>query len=120
MYTANQQQLASFDKKHDYLASKLNLGKEVLWMTKEQCIKCGPSIDEIIAICEKAMIAHGRKEYEMPAKIGIHPYDDVFYHAMPGYLPNQEGGGNWYEVDRVLPQESEKVWTSSDNGFNHS
>ena len=92
MYKANEQQIASFDKRHDYLASKLNLGKEVLWMTKEQCIKCGPSIDEIISICEKAMIAHGKKEYEMPAKIGIHPYDDVFYHAMPGYLPTQEGG----------------------------
>ena len=35
MYTANEQQFASFDRRHDYLASKLNLGKEILWMTKE-------------------------------------------------------------------------------------
>ena len=106
MYKANQQQLASFDKRHDYLASKLNLGKEILWMTKEQCIKCGPSIDEIIAICEKAMIAHGKKEYEMPAKIGIHPYDDVFLSCHARLSSQPGGGGNWYEVDRMFPQES--------------
>ena len=30
MYTANKAQLASFDAAHDYLASKLNLGHELL------------------------------------------------------------------------------------------
>ena len=25
------------------------------------------------------------KEYEMPAKIGIHPLEEAFFHAMPAY-----------------------------------
>lgn len=98
MYTANKEQFASFDAAHDYLVSKLNLGHELLWLTKEQCIQCGPSIDEILKIVEATMIQHGKKEYEMPAKIGIHPYDDVFFHAMPAYVPNQAVAGiKWIE-----------------------
>ena len=98
MYIANKQQLEAFDKQHDYLASKLNLGHEILWLTREQCIQCGPSIDEIIEIVRDTMIQHGKKEYEMPAKIGIHPYDDVFFHAMPAYVPNQAIAGiKWIE-----------------------
>ena len=79
MYNANPNEYATFDEMHDYLSKKVNLGKELLWLTKEQCIKCGPSIDEIIEIVRATMIQHGRNEYEMPAKIGIHPYDDVFF-----------------------------------------
>ena len=37
MIKANKSQLASFDAAHDYLASRLNIGRELLWLTKEQC-----------------------------------------------------------------------------------
>ena len=67
-------------------------------LPRSSVIQCGPSIDEILKIVEATMIQHGRKEYEMPAKIGIHPYDDVFFHAMPAYLPNQAVAGiKWIE-----------------------
>ena len=98
MIKANETQLASFDKAHNFLAMNLDLGHEILWLTKEECIQCGPDINGILKIVEDTMIQHGRKEYEMPAKIGIHPYDDVFFHAMPAYLPNQSVAGiKWIE-----------------------
>lgn len=98
MIKATRNQLSSFDQQHDFLASKIKLGQEILWLTRNQCIQCGPSIDEIIDIVRDTMIQHGKKEYEMPAKIGIHPYDDVFFHAMPAYVPNQAVAGiKWIE-----------------------
>lgn len=44
------------------------------------------------------MIAHGKKEYEMPAKIGVHPYQEVFFHAMPAFVPSEKAiGMKWIE-----------------------
>lgn len=98
MYTANKKQLESFREEHDYLTKKLELGKEVLWLTREECIEAGPSIDETLEIVEKTMIAHGKKACEMPAKVGVHPYEDVFFHAMPAYVPDMLACGcKWIE-----------------------
>lgn len=45
-----------------------------------------------------ALVAHGTKNYEMPAKIGVHPYREVFYHAMPAYVPSKNAVGlKWIE-----------------------
>lgn len=35
----------------------------------------------------QALVEHGHKRYEMPAKVGVHPSEDTFFHAMPAYLP---------------------------------
>ena len=66
---------------------------------------------ETLGLIHKAMEAHGKKRYEMPAKIGIHPYEDVFYHAMPAYVPDSLACGvKWIECyprnpkDFGLPQ----------------
>lgn len=61
MYTANKNQLEAFDKQHDYLKSMINLGKEILWLTKEQCIQCGPNIDKILQIVRQTMVEHGKR-----------------------------------------------------------
>ena len=98
MYSASKEQLDAFAKQHDYLSSKIKLGSELLWLTKEECIACGPTPDEVLEIVRDTMIAHGKGEYEMPAKIGIHPYEDVFFHAMPAYVPAQNAAGiKWIE-----------------------
>jgi ornithine cyclodeaminase/alanine dehydrogenase len=98
MYTATKEQYAAFDKEHEYLKEHIDLGKEVLWLTKEECIECGPNKDEVLELVNETMIAHGRDEYEMPAKIGVHPYEDVFFHAMPAYVPAQKALGiKWIE-----------------------
>ena len=74
----------------------LNIGSEILWLTRDDCTKAGPDIDQTLELVSQALIAHGKKEFEMPAKIGIHPYADVFYHAMPAYVPgNAACGMKW-------------------------
>lgn len=93
MYSASAQQLEAFRKEHKTLASQLDLGKEVLWLTREECMQAGPGVEETLALVRQAMISHGKGEYEMPAKIGIHPYEDVFYHAMPAYVPGSPACG---------------------------
>lgn len=111
MYTANAQLLEAFNKEHEYLKTKLDLGREILWLTKDECIQAGPDVEETLELVKGAMIAHGRNEYETPAKIGIHPYEDVFFHAMPAYVPgNLACGCKWIECyprnpkDYGLPQ----------------
>ncbi len=105
-YSATKSQLEAFKKEHEYLMSKLNLGKEILWLTKDECIKAGPNADETLELVRQALIAHGKKEYEMPAKIGIHPFSDVFFHAMPAYVPdNLACGVKWIECFPRNPKE---------------
>ena len=88
-----------FSEKQESPTSKLTcVGGGSVQLTKEECIANGPSVDEVIDIVRDTMIAHGKGEYEMPAKIGIHPYEDVFYHAMPAYVPGQTALGiKWIE-----------------------
>ena len=106
MYVASETQLNAFMKEHEYLKTKLKLGEEILWLTKEECIKVGPNVKETLSLVKQAMIAHGKKEYEMPAKIGIHPYEDVFFHAMPAYVPgNLACGMKWIECYPRNPKE---------------
>ena len=93
---------------------RIKLGSEILYLTKADCIANGPSIDETIDVMTKTLIAHGKKEYEMPAKIGVHPYADVFYHAMPAYIPGQKVVGmKWIECYPRNPKEYNLPQTSS-------
>ena len=71
----------------------VKIGSEALYLTKAECMENGPTVEDTIAAVRKTFIAHGKKEYEMPAKIGVHPHDDVFYHAMPAYVPGQMAMG---------------------------
>lgn len=106
MYQANKEQLAAFKKDHEYLKTKLDLGKEILWLTKDDCIQAGPNTEETLELVKQALVAHGKDEYEMPAKIGIHPFDDVFFHAMPAYVPgNLACGMKWIECFPRNPKE---------------
>jgi len=80
------------------LATKLNIGKEIWYMTREQVMAAGLTEREILGLTREALIAHGRKEYEMPAKIGVHPFPEVFFHAMPAYVPSKLAlGMKWIE-----------------------
>ena len=56
MYTATVEQMAAFDREHDYLKSHLELGKEVIWLTRDQCIECGPDKDEVLKLVRETMI----------------------------------------------------------------
>lgn len=80
------------------LSSKLNIGKEIWYMTQQQVMAAGLTETEILGLTREALIVHGRKEYEMPAKIGVHPFQEVFFHAMPAYVPSRLAlGMKWIE-----------------------
>jgi len=80
------------------LSSRLNIGKEIWYMTQQQVMAAGLTVTEILGLTREALVAHGRKEYEMPAKIGVHPFQEVFFHAMPAYVPSKLAlGMKWIE-----------------------
>jgi len=75
------------------IASKLKIGKEVLYLTKQECINTKLTINDILKLIEAALAAHGRKEVEMPAIIGIHPLQNSLFHAMPAWIPDESACG---------------------------
>jgi len=80
------------------LLSRLNIGKEIWYMTRQQVMAAGLTVTEVLGLTREALIAHGRKEYEMPAKVGVHPFPEVFFHAMPAYVPGKLAlGMKWIE-----------------------
>jgi ornithine cyclodeaminase/alanine dehydrogenase len=86
------------EKDRQWLASKLNIGKEIWYMTQQQVKAAGLTVTDVLGLTREALIAHGRKEYEMPAKIGVHPFPEVFFHAMPAYVPSKLAlGMKWIE-----------------------
>jgi len=87
------------------VAEKLNLGQELLYLTQKEVINMGLSIDDILGLTRDALVAHGKKNYEMPAKIGVHPLPEVFFHAMPAYVPSKNAVGcKWIECYPYNPQ----------------
>ncbi len=59
---------------------------EVLWISAKEIDSLGITMPEIISAVETGFATVGRGEGEMPAKIGIHPREDCFIHAMPCHL----------------------------------
>lgn len=59
---------------------------EVLWISAKEIDQLGITMAEIMDAVEAGFATLGRGEGEMPAKIGIHPREDCFIHAMPCYL----------------------------------
>ncbi|MGL4484795.1 MAG: hypothetical protein ACRCUS_07575, partial [Anaerovoracaceae bacterium] len=88
------------------IENQLDVGKQVLFLSQSECIELMPSVDDTLKIVKETLIAHGNKDFEMPAKIGIHPFNDVFFHAMPAYVPGQMACGmKWIECYPRNPKE---------------
>jgi ornithine cyclodeaminase/alanine dehydrogenase-like protein (mu-crystallin family) len=89
----------------DSITKIINIGKEMLYLSRDDVLQADLSINKIIELTKTAMIAHGEKKYEMPAKIGVHPFNNVFYHAMPAYVPSVKVVGvKWIECYPSNPQ----------------
>lgn len=87
-----------FEKEREILSKKLEIGKEILYLTKDECENIGITRERVLELTKDALVAHGKKEYEMPAKIGVHPLTEVFFHAMPAYVPSKNAVGmKWIE-----------------------
>jgi len=59
---------------------------EIPFLDRETVRGLLPPIPEQIDLAEETYRAMALGEVEMPPKIGIHPRDDAFLHAMPAYL----------------------------------
>jgi ornithine cyclodeaminase/alanine dehydrogenase-like protein (mu-crystallin family) len=90
--------LKTLEEDRKFIAQKINIGREILYLTQQECTSTGLTEKDILALTRATLVAHGKKEYEMPAKIGVHPFPEVFFHAMPAYVPSQLAVGiKWIE-----------------------
>ncbi|HHY30911.1 MAG TPA: ornithine cyclodeaminase family protein [Syntrophaceticus sp.] len=90
--------LKTMEKDREWVSSKINIGKELWYLTLDEVLATKLSEKDILNLTNNALIAHGKKDYEMPAKVGVHPFKEVFYHAMPAYVPSELACGmKWVE-----------------------
>ncbi|MEX1299992.1 MAG: ornithine cyclodeaminase family protein [Desulfotignum sp.] len=68
---------------------------KILYLSKGDVVKAGPSMADIITAVEKGFFEMGSGRVEMPPKPGIHPGQggDNFIHAMPAYIPAMNSAG---------------------------
>jgi ornithine cyclodeaminase/alanine dehydrogenase len=66
---------------------------ELIYLSHVDIVSLNMSMGEAITIVENVLREHGRGHFENPPKPGIHPQQDAFIHAMPGYLPRQKAAG---------------------------
>ena len=95
---ATQDFMNALKGRFDYVDGKTKIGSQLLYLSKEDCIAHTPDLDQVLATVKGALVEHGHKRYEMPAKVGVHPFEETFYHAMPSYTPaNMTCGIKWIE-----------------------
>jgi len=92
--------------------NEITIGKEILYLTYQDIVNVGLNDDEILNLVELSLAEHGKKNCEMPAKIGLHPKKDTLMHAMPAFMPKFKACGiKWgacfpENYKRGLPQTS--------------
>ncbi len=98
--------MKKLEKNYDRINKKTKIGKELLYLCRNECIEQTPDIDTVLDVVKEALIEHGHKRYEMPAKVGVHPFPETFYHAMPSYTAgNMTCGIKWIEGYPDNPRE---------------
>jgi ornithine cyclodeaminase/alanine dehydrogenase-like protein (mu-crystallin family) len=68
-------------------AAAPEVGRELLYLTRDEVVGLGLGDDDVLELVRTALVEHGTKRYEMPAKIGLHPLRDTLMHAMPAHVP---------------------------------
>lgn len=68
-------------------------GSTLRYLTRADVETVGLTGVEVIEILEDVFCAKRDGAVEMPAKIGVHPRDDAFIHAMPAYLESADAVG---------------------------
>ncbi|MDA3917229.1 MAG: ornithine cyclodeaminase family protein [Deltaproteobacteria bacterium] len=63
------------------------------YLSQKDILDVGLTMSQVIGIVHDVFIEHGNKNFENPPKPGIHPSEDSFIHAMPGFLPAQQAAG---------------------------
>jgi len=79
-------------------ADPLAQAQKLVYLSRHDVLGLQVSRHDILRLTRDALVEHGSKRFEMPAKVGVHPYSDVFYHAMPAYVPEKRAAGcKWIE-----------------------
>jgi ornithine cyclodeaminase/alanine dehydrogenase-like protein (mu-crystallin family) len=68
-------------------------GETIRYLSRADVEAVGLSGTDVIEILEAAFRAKRAGDVEMPPKIGVHPRDDAFIHAMPAYLSDSDAVG---------------------------
>ena len=81
-------------------------GESFRYLSRADVEAVGLSGIDVMDILEGAFRAKRAGDVEMPPKIGVHPRDDAFIHAMPAYLSDSDAVGlKWvagYPSNQVL------------------
>lgn len=77
----------------EWVGKHLNLNKEILQLTQEEVKSLGMSDEETCEHVRRSMADYAAGKTEMPAKIGIHPLHDTFFHAQPADYPDEYACG---------------------------
>jgi ornithine cyclodeaminase/alanine dehydrogenase-like protein (mu-crystallin family) len=72
---------------------KVELGKNLLYLSHKDVESVGLTMPEILAALETMFREKGEGHVEMPPKIGTHPMPDAFIHAMPAVIPQLKASG---------------------------
>lgn len=65
----------------------------LLYLSERDVADVGLAMSELIEAIERVFREKGEGRVEMPPKPGIHPREDSFIHAMPGYVPALDAAG---------------------------
>jgi ornithine cyclodeaminase/alanine dehydrogenase-like protein (mu-crystallin family) len=68
-------------------------GESVRYLSRADVEAVGLPGTDVIEILDAAFRAKREGAVEMPPKIGVHPRDDAFIHAMPAYLASADAVG---------------------------
>jgi alanine dehydrogenase len=68
-------------------------GESVRYLSRADVEAVGLTGAEVIDVLDAAFRAKREGAVEMPPKIGVHPRDDAFIHAMPAYLAEADAVG---------------------------
>ncbi len=69
------------------------MAHEILYLTRADVEETDVRMIDIINALDTTFKEKGNGRYEMPPKPGIHPGQDSFMHAMPGYVPYLKAAG---------------------------
>jgi ornithine cyclodeaminase/alanine dehydrogenase-like protein (mu-crystallin family) len=68
-------------------------GESLRYLSRADVEAAGLAGTEVIEILDRAFRAKREGAVEMPPKIGVHPRDDAFIHAMPAYVADLDAVG---------------------------
>lgn len=69
------------------------VNKDVLYLTKQDVIDTGYSMKDCLEVLDEIYHEKAKGNYELPHKIGIHPREDDYIHAMPCWAHKWETAG---------------------------